>query len=152
MFIFFIFLYKFKSWTLTGENKPDLLAACLYCSAVKGPAFPQSRTSCTPAVQWHLPDRNAKFDGGHERFYGKQLCWICSSSFSFFSFHLMNEISHAALLQALAHLGGKALSLSLSLALPLFVSVFNAFKHLIAARQLLTHILATNTPLIETFN
>lgn len=64
----------------------------------------------------------------------------------FFFPHLMNEISHAALLQALAHLGGRALSLSL------FVSFFNAFKHLIAVRQLLTHILATNTPLIETFN
>lgn len=56
----------------------------------------------------------------------------------------MNEISHAALLQGLAHLGGRALFL--------FVSFFNAFTHLIAVHQLLQHILATNTPLIETFN
>lgn len=72
--LFFIFLYEFKRWTLTGENKPDLLSACLYSCAVKDPASPQSRTRCAAAVQRHLPDRNAKFDGGHERFYGKQLC------------------------------------------------------------------------------
>ena len=43
--------------------------------------------------------------------------------FPFFSFHLMNEISHAALLQALAHLGGRALSLSPSLCLSLSLSL-----------------------------
>ena len=62
----------------------------------------------------------------------------CTESVPALFSNLMNEISHTAQLQALAHLG-RALPLSL------FVSFFNAFTHLIAIRQLLTHILATNT-------
>lgn len=55
---------------------------------------------------------------------------------------LMNEISHAAALRAAAHQQQSAL----------LASAFHAFKHLIGIRQFLTHILGTNTPLIETFN
>lgn len=112
----FIFSLSSSTNKLHFDNKKQtgLLSACSYRSPVRDPAFPQSTPPYT--VQQHSPDRNTTFDGGRERFYGKQLCWICSSSLSlFFFFYLMNEISHAALLQALAHLGGSALSLFLSL-------------------------------------
>lgn len=56
--------------------------------------------SCQTQCSVHIVEQNSlTTNTAIERFYGKQLCWICSSPLFF---HLMNEISHAALLQALA--------------------------------------------------
>lgn len=98
--------------TLTMRNQL-VLSLCLfvlYCTPAKDPAAPQSSTPYSSAAQ----PRQKLIWGPWTVLWKTAVLNLFQLSF----FYLMNEISHAALLQALAHLGGRALSLSL------FVSFF----------------------------
>lgn len=114
-FVFFTVSFSHEVWhfsyflqisKLHLDNKKRLFFS------VKDPAFPQSSTLYAPTVQQHSPDRK------HDIWWRPwTVLWKTAVNLFqlLFFLHLMNEISHAALLRALAHLGGRALSLYLSL-------------------------------------
>ena len=106
--LFFIFLYN----KLHFDNKTPaaLLSACSYRPPVRDPASLRSAPSYT--AQTETLRLMEAMNGFMENSCVES---VPALSLSLFFFYLMNEISHAALLQALAHLGGSTLSLFLSL-------------------------------------